>query len=109
MKKQEGYTLVEMLVSIFVGMLIIAAIYAAVVSSQRSTVNIERKVVAGQDARAALELMALEIQMASYNPTYATGMWIDPGSCTTVSVNQNYRGIQAATSTVDHRRGGYQR
>ena len=99
MKKQEGYTLVEMLVSIFVGMLIVAAIYAAVVSSQRSTANIEQKVVAGQDARAALELMAREIQMASYKPNYVTGMWIDPGSCTTVSVNQNYWGIQTATST----------
>jgi len=99
MKKPAGFTLVEALISIFVGMVIIAAIYAAVASSQRSTSNIERKVVAGQDTRAALELMAVEIQMASYNPTYATGMWTDPGSCTAVSVNQNYWGIQAATSS----------
>jgi type II secretory pathway pseudopilin PulG len=99
MKKPVGFTLVEVLVSIIVGMIIIAAIYAAVVSSQRSTVNIERKVVAGQDARAALELMALEIQMASYNPTFAPGMWADSGSCTAVSANQNDRGIQAATDS----------
>jgi Tfp pilus assembly protein PilW len=99
MMKHEGYTLIEMLISIFVGMVIIAAIYGAVVSSQRSTSNIERKVVAGQDARAALELMAVEIQMASYNPNYTPGMWIDPGSCTAASANQNYRGIQAATSS----------
>lgn len=99
MKKYEGFTLVEILISMFVGMLIIAAIYAAVVSSQRSTSNIERKVVAGQDARAALELMAIEIQMASYNPTYATGMWANPASCTAVSANQNYFGIQGATDS----------
>ena len=99
MKKHEGFTLVEILISMFVGMLIIAAIYAAVVSSQRSTSNIERKVVAGQDARAALELMAIEIQMASYNPTYAIGMWANPASCTAVSANQNYFGIQAATDS----------
>jgi Tfp pilus assembly protein PilW len=99
MKKPAGFTLVEVLTSTFVGMLIIAAIYAAVVSSQKSTGNIERKVIAGQDTRAGLELMALELQMASYNPTFAIGMWIDPGSCTAVSANQNYRGIQAATSS----------
>jgi type II secretory pathway pseudopilin PulG len=98
MKKPAGFTLTEVLISIFVGMVIIAAIYAAVVASQRSTVNIERKVVAGQDARAALELMALEIQMASYNPTYATGMWREPVNCTG-SGNQNSRGIQTATDS----------
>jgi prepilin-type N-terminal cleavage/methylation domain-containing protein len=102
MKKPSGFTLVEVLISIFVGLLIIAVIYAAVVTAQRSTANIERRVVAGQDTRAALELMTIEIQMASYNPTNAPAsdnMWMNPGSCTAASVNQNYRGIQAATGT----------
>ena len=72
MRKHEGYTLVEMVVSIAVGLVIIAAIYAVVNVGQRSSVNVERKVAAHQDARASLELMELEIQMASYNPTYAT-------------------------------------
>jgi type II secretory pathway pseudopilin PulG len=99
MKKQEGFTLVEVLISMFVGMVIIAAIYAAVVSSQKSTSSIEQKVVAGQDARAALELIAIEIQMASYNPNYTPGMWIDPGSCTAASASQNYWGVQAATGS----------
>jgi type II secretory pathway pseudopilin PulG len=98
MKKPVGFTLVEVLISIFVGMLIIAVIYAAVTTGQRSTANIDRKVVAGQDARAALELMAIEIQMASYNPTTEV-IWRNPGSCTAASGNQAYRGIQAATGT----------
>ena len=99
MKKHKGYTLVEMVISIAVGLLIIAVIYAAVNMGQRSTVNVERKVAAHQDARAALGLMVLEIQMASFNPTYATGVWVAPGDCTTASGNQNYRGIQAATDS----------
>ena len=99
MKKHEGYTLVEMVISIAVGLVIIAAIYAAVNMGQRSTVNIERKVAAHQDARAALELMSLEIQMASFNPTYAPNIWLAPGSCTPGSGNQSYRGIQAATDS----------
>ncbi len=100
MKKHKGFTLVEILISMFVGMLIIAAIYAAVVSSQRSTSNIERKVVAGQDARAALELMAIEIQMASYNPSYATGMWTNTACGAAGTGNPDYRGIQAATDSL---------
>ncbi len=52
--------------------------------------------------------MALEIQMASFNPTYATGVWVAPGDCTPGSGNQNYRGIQAATAIFDHRRVRHQ-
>lgn len=99
MMKQKGFTLAEVMVSLGVGLAILTAIYAAVVSGQQSTGNIQRKVMAHQDARAALELMALEIQMASYNPNYVTGMWVSPGDCTAASGNQGYRGIQAATST----------
>lgn len=100
MRKQAGYTLVEMVVSIAVGLVIIAAIYAVVNVGQRSSVNVERKVASHQDARAALGLMELEIQMASYNPTYAPGVWRDPGNCAGASGNQVRRGIQTATDSV---------
>lgn len=99
MKKNEGFTLIEVLISMLVGAVIIAAITAAVVSTQKTTGNIERQVVAGQDARAALELMAIEIQMASYNPDYALGIWANPANCEGLSVNQNYFGIQTATAS----------
>lgn len=99
MKKHDGFTLVEMVISIAVGMVIIMAIYAVVNIGQRSTVTVERKVAAHQDARASLELMELEIQMASYNPTSAPNIWMDPGNCAAASGNQGYRGIQAATDS----------
>lgn len=98
MKRDAGYTLVEMVISIAVGLVIIAAIFAAVNMGQKSTASVERKVAAHQDARACLELMSLEIQMASFNPTYGTGLWLAPGTCA-ASATQNYRGIQAATPT----------
>jgi prepilin-type N-terminal cleavage/methylation domain-containing protein len=99
MKNSKGYTLIEMVISIAVGLVIIAAIYAAVNIGQRSTGNVERRVAAHQDARSALELMSLEIQMASYNSLYTPNIWKDPVACTAVSGNQNYRGIQAATAS----------
>ena len=101
MKKNKGYTLVEILIALAVGMIILAAIYSTVNMGQRSTINLERKVAANQDVRAALEMMSLEIQMASYNPRpdYETGaFWVTSGTCTT-SINQSYKGIQLATGS----------
>ena len=108
MKKHEGFTLVEILISMFVGMVIIGAIYAAVVSSQRSTGSIERKVVAGQDARAALELMAIEIQMASYNPTYAPDIWTESRKLHGGVRQPELLGDPGGDRLLDHRRGGHQ-
>lgn len=99
MKKENGFTLVETIVALFIGSLMMLAIYQVVDSAQRSSTGIERKVTAQQDARAALELMAMEIRMASFNPNSTTGNWVQGNNCTTVSGNQNYLGIQEATAT----------
>jgi type II secretory pathway component PulJ len=98
----RGLTLVEVVVTAAVSMILMGAIYMAINSAQRSTMGIERKVTAQQDVRPALDLMAMEIRMASFNPNYTTGNWLVPtggGACSTVSGNQNYRGIQEATPT----------
>ncbi|OPY06764.1 MAG: hypothetical protein A4E68_02277 [Syntrophaceae bacterium PtaB.Bin095] len=98
--KARGFTLIELLVALAVCIIIIGAIYAAVTTGQRSSAAMLQKVVAHQDARAALELMATDIQMTSFNPTRAAGIWRTPtGACTVVSGNQNARGIQEATAT----------
>ena len=94
-----GFTLVELLMAVAVGLVLLGAIWSAVMAGQRSSVGIERKVTTGQDARIALEIMAAEIRMASFNPMFAMGLWIDPASCSPAA-NQGWRGIQEATSTV---------
>jgi len=96
MKNNRGFTLPEVLVAMAVGMVILTAIYAAVISGQRASGSIQRKVTTFQDARAALELMATEIQMASYNPNLTTGIWRAANACNTPSGSQNNRGIQTA-------------
>ena len=97
----KGFTLVELIVSMAIGLVVMAAIYAATEMGQRSSVAIERKVVAQQEARAALDIMALEIGMASFNPAFAAGTWVDgpTGTCGNISGNQTYKGIQEATAT----------
>ena len=93
----KGFTLIEIIFALFIGVLLLATIYISMISGQRSSAALEDRVNAQQDARAALELMAMEIGMASYNPNYVTGIWRDPGVCANASASQIYKGIQTAT------------
>jgi len=99
MRNAKGFTLVEMMVAIAVAIGLLASVYLAINSTQRHSSSIERKVTAQQDVKPALDIMALEIGMASYNPTFASNLWVIPsGSCSTTSATQTYRGIQEATA-----------
>ena len=106
MNDARGFTLVEIAISIAVSLIMIFAIGMAIESASRSSGGIERKVTAQQDIRGALEIMSLEIKMASYNPSFSTTIWRSDGNpggagtnfCTTPSANQAYKGIQEATA-----------
>ena len=96
---KKGFTLVEILIAASVGMIVLGAIYSAMNIGQRSSVNVERKVVAQQEARAAIGIMAMEILMASFNPGFASNnFWCDPANCSTPPVSSTYKGIQEATA-----------
>jgi len=97
--KEKGFTLIEILFSLFIGLLLLGTIYVSMISGQRSSVALESKVIAQQDVRAVLEIMALEIGMASYNPNFVTGIWRNPADCPNTSPNQTYKGIQQATAS----------
>ena len=99
MSDKRGFTLVEILVALGIGVIMLAAIYSMVNLSQNTSSGMERRVAAQQDEKTALELMAMEIGMASYNPNFTTGNWVINTACATASANQNYLGIQEATST----------
>jgi type IV pilus assembly protein PilW len=92
---EKGFTLVEIIMALAVGVIVIAAIGTAVVSGQRSSVGIEQKVTTNQDTRTALEFMATEIRMASCNPNVwpDISMWRNPSNCN-LTANFINRGIQ---------------
>lgn len=99
MKEAKGFTLLELMIAMAMGLVILTGIYIAVNSTQTHSAAIERKVVAQQDVKQAVDIMALEIGMASYNPTATSGIWVIPsGDCRTPAANQIYRGIQEATA-----------
>jgi prepilin-type N-terminal cleavage/methylation domain-containing protein len=99
--RRGGFTLVELLIAMAVGIVIIAAVYSAMNLALRFSANTDRKVITQQDTRAVLDLMAMEIRMASYNPTRATTIWRDPTSnnCTVFAANQANKGIQIADAS----------
>jgi prepilin-type N-terminal cleavage/methylation domain-containing protein len=100
MKSERGFTLVELLVGMAIGVMMLTAIYGAINMGQRSSTGIERKVIAQQDARSALGLMTMEIRMASYNPSLTPNIWLSTANCFSAATNQNYRGIQEATANA---------
>lgn len=97
---QKGFTIIEILIALAVGIIALFAIYAVVDMGRQTAGAIEIKVTAGQDARAAIELMAMEIQMASYNPSRGTDIWKSADNPTQAADfdKQLNRGIQEATS-----------
>lgn len=97
-RQKDGFTLVEIIFALFIGALILGAIYFSMIAGKKSSVALESKISAQQDVRAVLEIMAIEIGMASYNPNFVTGIWRDIGDCSSFSANQGYKGIQEATA-----------
>jgi type II secretory pathway component PulJ len=96
MNEENGYTLVEAVIALLLGSLVLMAIYSAINTVQTSSSKIESKVTAQQDTRGAMELMAMEIQMASYNPLLKSNIWVSSTDCVSVASNQIYKGIQEA-------------
>lgn len=105
MNKEHGFTLVEVLVAMAIGIVLLTAIYGAIDMGQRSSGGIEKKVIAQQDVRSVLGLMAMEIRMVSYNPSLMAGIWVNPANCINSPVGSaqypnyrnTYQGIIEAT------------
>jgi type II secretory pathway pseudopilin PulG len=66
---EKGFTLVELLVSILVSMIVLAAVSATFIIQNKSYSNQEQVVNAQEQARAAVQLMTKELLMAGYDPT----------------------------------------
>lgn len=95
----KGFTLVELMVAMFIGMLIMAAIYASINIAQRSSAGVTRKVAMQQDARTVLDIMAMEVRMASYNPRNSFETWggsIAANACGGLGMTVANKGIQEA-------------
>ncbi|MEI7674005.1 MAG: hypothetical protein WCK00_18010, partial [Deltaproteobacteria bacterium] len=87
-------------------MVLMGAVYMAINSTQRHSSAIERKVAAQQDVKPALDLMAMEIGMASYNPSFTApgSLWVVAPTTGAVGACVNfgtaaYKGMQEVTAS----------
>lgn len=73
---QAGFTLVELLVSLAVAGIVMAAIYSSYTSQQKAYVTQEQVAMMQQNLRAALYHLERDIRMAGYDPTGKLGAGI---------------------------------
>ena len=67
-KKSGGFTLIEIMLTLMIGSVIMAAIYSAYLSQQKTYISQEQVVDMQQNIRAGLEMLTSELRMAGYNP-----------------------------------------
>jgi type IV pilus assembly protein PilW len=68
-RDSQGFTLVELMITLAMSGIIVAAVYSAYIIQQNTYRNQGQVVEMQQNIRAALEMMSGEIRMASYDPT----------------------------------------
>jgi len=103
--KKNGFTLVEILIAMGVGLVIMAGVYGLMNMAQRTSAGTERKVLTQQDTRSVLDFMASEIRMASYNPSMMGTTWTNATTTANVSACANVNGLigGAPALTVEKR------
>jgi len=96
--RKNGFTLIEIIIAIFVGSVIMIAVYGMMEMAQKNSTSLDRKVITQQDTRTVLDLMASEIRMASYNPTKSVNVWSTMPICMggLGGITQSFQGIQIA-------------
>jgi len=67
--RTEGFSLVELLVAMAVGIVVLGAMYSVFTIQNKTFTDQEELVVMQQNVRAAMDVMVREIGMAGYDPT----------------------------------------
>lgn len=76
MKNNKGFTLVELMISLAMTGIIVAAVYSAYIIQQKSYTAQDQVTEMQQNIRAAIYTMVHEIRMAGYDPTFTAGSTI---------------------------------
>jgi type IV pilus assembly protein PilW len=81
-KVQQGFTLVELMVTLVIAFIITGAAYAAYIVQQKNYTVQEQVAEVQQNIRNGLEIMSGEMRMAGYDPTFSGEYGIDEATAT---------------------------
>lgn len=96
-KGDKGYSLIELLVALGVGMVALAAFYS-VFSVQSQRLNVEEQIVEmQQNVRNGMDIMIAEVRMAGYDPTGARNFYGITCSPTQLEVKADLDGDGSVT------------
>lgn len=91
-ESSAGFTLVEMIVAMVVGLLVLAGLYNLFAAENKSFSVQETTVEMQQNARAAMDMMVTEIQMAGYDPAASASSGISSAAANSISFTQDLNG-----------------
>ncbi len=89
-KKNQGLTLVELLIALVIGLLVLTAVLNIFVSQNRTNAVQQEVAYAQQNVRAAMDLMAREIRSAGYDPTDSGLTPIPTATATSIQVRADF-------------------
>ncbi|MBN1662473.1 MAG: prepilin-type N-terminal cleavage/methylation domain-containing protein [Deltaproteobacteria bacterium] len=99
--KAPGFTLVELMIAMVVGMVVLGAIFG-VFTFQSRTYDAQEEVVAMQQSvRAGMDMMVREISMAGYNPSRAPFLGVTFISGTNLLIRADINGDGATNGSLD--------
>ena len=88
----RGFTLTELLVAIVISGIVVASIYSAYYSQQKSFINQEQVVAMQQNLRAGMDLLEREIRMAGYDPAGNSDAGIVTAADSSINITEDLNG-----------------
>jgi prepilin-type N-terminal cleavage/methylation domain-containing protein len=85
-KKDEGVTLIELMIVLFIASFLVAGIYSLFITQHRSYTVQDQVVGVQQDARVALDLMARDIRMAGFVAGAGSGTGFTDGLINSITL-----------------------
>jgi type IV pilus assembly protein PilW len=92
LNNKKAFTLIELLVALAISGVVMAGIYSAYYSQQKSYIAQEQVAAMQQNLRAAMYIMQREIRMAGCDPTGSAGAGIQTANTNSIAFTSDFTG-----------------